>query len=201
VRMPQLSTSKTRQGTPSGSSALAAPADIFGYYYYLLDQNGSVRAMADTSGGIVIRYDYDAYGTQSRYDGLGPWYNRFGYVGQYRDEESELLYMRARYYDPATQQFISRDPLEGVSGQLYAYARGSPVNFSDPTGSIGRRNSMFLQTGPIDEEEPPTAGGVGRARGMFARNGEGPDAWDAGDPLTLHERKQVLEGLSAQLTQ
>jgi RHS repeat-associated protein len=46
--------------------------------------------------------------------------------------------MRARYYDPATEQFISRDPMEGVSGQPYAYSWGNPTNFGDPTGP-GRR--------------------------------------------------------------
>jgi hypothetical protein len=42
--------------------------------------------------------------------------------------------MRARYYDAVAQQFISRDPLEGVSGQPYVYAGGNPVNATDPTG-------------------------------------------------------------------
>ncbi len=56
------------------------------------------------------------------------------YAGQYRDEESELMYMRARYYDPETQQFISRDPSVWVTGQPYSYAGGNPVNATDPTG-------------------------------------------------------------------
>lgn len=44
--------------------------------------------------------------------------------------------MRARYYDPATQQFISRDPLVGVSGQPYVYAGSNPVNAVDPGGQF-----------------------------------------------------------------
>jgi hypothetical protein len=47
-----------------------------------------------------------------------------------------LVYMRARYYDPATEQFISRDPLAGMSGQPYVYAGANPVNAVDPTGSF-----------------------------------------------------------------
>jgi RHS repeat-associated protein len=39
-----------------------------------------------------------------------------------------------RYYDPATGQFISSDPLVGITGQPYAYAGDDPVNSSDPTG-------------------------------------------------------------------
>jgi RHS repeat-associated protein len=61
-------------------------------------------------------------------------YNPFGYAGQYTDQESGLVYMRARYYDPATEQFISRDPMEGVSGQPYVYAGASPLNATDVSG-------------------------------------------------------------------
>src|SRR6266568_9131558 len=42
--------------------------------------------------------------------------------------------MRARYYDPLSQQFISRDPADAASGQAYTYAGGDPLNVSDPTG-------------------------------------------------------------------
>jgi uncharacterized protein RhaS with RHS repeats len=48
-----------------------------------------------------------------------------------------MVYLRARYYDPFTQQFISRDPLEGTTGQPYAYAYGNPLNFVDPAGLEG----------------------------------------------------------------
>lgn len=61
-------------------------------------------------------------------------YNPFGYAGEYRDAESGLMYLRARYYDPATQQLLTRDPMEGASGQPYAYAASSPLNYVDPSG-------------------------------------------------------------------
>ena len=40
----------------------------------------------------------------------------------------------ARYYDPATGQFLTRDPLVDATGQPYAYAADNPVNFADPLG-------------------------------------------------------------------
>jgi RHS repeat-associated protein len=40
----------------------------------------------------------------------------------------------ARYYDPSTAQFLSRDPLEDITGQPYAYASDDPIDNSDPTG-------------------------------------------------------------------
>jgi uncharacterized protein RhaS with RHS repeats len=39
-----------------------------------------------------------------------------------------------RYYDPATAAFTSVDPLEGLTGQPYAYAGADPANSTDPTG-------------------------------------------------------------------
>lgn len=42
--------------------------------------------------------------------------------------------MRARYYDPATAQFLSVDPLVGLTQSPYGYVGGDPVNSIDPSG-------------------------------------------------------------------
>src|SRR5206468_3352118 len=86
---------------------------------------------------VVNTYDYDAYGIPTTT--TGSTYNPFGFSGEYLDYESGLIYLRARYYDPATQQFLTRDPLEAQSEQPYAYAGGSPLNATD-------RSGMFLDT-------------------------------------------------------
>jgi RHS repeat-associated protein len=56
-----------------------------------------------------------------------------------------LSYRRNRYYDPGSGQFTQADPI-GIAGglNLYGYANGDPVNFSDPFG---------LQACPDDEGE------------------------------------------------
>lgn len=41
-----------------------------------------------------------------------------------------------RYYDPATEQFLSVDPLANETGAPYAYTTGDPVNENDPSGLI-----------------------------------------------------------------
>jgi RHS repeat-associated protein len=48
---------------------------------------------------------------------------------------SGLTYQRNRFYDPTTGQFTQADPI-GLAGghNLYAFAGGDPVNFSDPFG-------------------------------------------------------------------
>jgi uncharacterized protein RhaS with RHS repeats len=50
-----------------------------------------------------------------------------------------LYYLRARYYNPATGRFLSRDPEDGktkdpASLHKYLYANGDPVNRIDPRG-------------------------------------------------------------------
>jgi|GEM_PF-2757726 len=81
----------------------------------------------------------------------------FGYTGQYQDQESGLVYLRARYYDPATELFISRDPLEQKTGQPYVYAYGNPVNFVDPAGLEGES---------LEQQMPPAKIAAKIAGGM-----------------------------------
>jgi RHS repeat-associated protein len=102
-------------------------------YYYHPDRLGSVRALTDSDGGVTDTYNFDAYGNKLA-SSTGTTYNPFGYTGQYTDVESGLLYLRARYYDPSTQQFLTVDPLVAQTEQAYAYAAGSPTNFTDPSG-------------------------------------------------------------------
>jgi len=58
-----------------------------------------------------------------------------GNVVQGQQDRSGLMYMRNRYYDPATGRFTQQDPI-GLAGglNLYGFANGDPVNFSDPFG-------------------------------------------------------------------
>ncbi|MFN2637435.1 MAG: RHS repeat-associated core domain-containing protein, partial [Gemmatimonadaceae bacterium] len=50
-------------------------------------------------------------------------------------DASGMKYMRNRYYNPQTGQFTQQDPM-GLAGglNLYGFAAGDPVNFSDPFG-------------------------------------------------------------------
>lgn len=38
-----------------------------------------------------------------------------GFAGEYTDQESGLIYLRARYYDPATALFLTVDPLVSIT--------------------------------------------------------------------------------------
>jgi RHS repeat-associated protein len=104
-------------------------------YYFHQDQNGSTRALTDSNGNAVRTASYDPYGTLS--GSTGTVTTPFGFDGQYTDSESGFQYLRARYYDPSTAQFLSRDPLAGVTRSPYGYAEDSPLNATDPTGLAG----------------------------------------------------------------
>jgi RHS repeat-associated protein len=61
------------------------------------------------------------------------------YRGEQYDADLGLYYLRARYYNPLTGRFMSRDPEEhdpAYPNQLhkYLYVGGDPVNGRDPTG-------------------------------------------------------------------
>jgi hypothetical protein len=52
-----------------------------------------------------------------------------------------------RYYDPATEQFLSVDPLVDETGTPYAFTDGDPVNGSDPSGLDGCGANPFCYVG------------------------------------------------------
>ncbi|HEU0301239.1 MAG TPA: RHS repeat-associated core domain-containing protein [Longimicrobium sp.] len=61
------------------------------------------------------------------------WYG--GLVDGMRDASGQM-YMRNRYYDPATGQFTQTDPIRLAGGlNAYGFAAGDPVSYSDPFGS------------------------------------------------------------------
>jgi len=99
------------------------------------DQLGSTRLITNSSGSTQATYSFDPYGNLTTSTGTVA--NPLRYAGQYQDSESGLYYLRARYYDPTTAQFISRDPAVVKTREPYAYVGDSPLNGSDPSGLFG----------------------------------------------------------------
>jgi RHS repeat-associated protein len=116
-------------------AGLVAQKQSGNWYYYLSDGLGSTMKTVDASGNVVNAYEYDIYGAKTSSSGSQA--NEFDFAGQETDGSTGLQYLRARYYDPATGTFASRDPLASVPGwdeSSLGYANGSPTNFVDPTG-------------------------------------------------------------------
>jgi len=76
--------------------------------------------------------------------------DEYGFTGQRYESESGLLYLRARYYDPDSGRFLTKDPL-GVSAgpNAYIYVGNSPINFTDPLGLFFKNIDWFK---PGDED-------------------------------------------------
>jgi RHS repeat-associated protein len=96
------------------------------------DQLGSTRLLTDSAGVNRGTSTFDAYGnvTASTGSSITP----FGFSGEYRDAETGFIYLRGRYYDPATAQFLTCDPMVAATRSPYAYVAGNPLNATDPTG-------------------------------------------------------------------
>ena len=104
--------------------------------YYAHDGLGSVRQLVDTTGQIETNYAYDPFGVPLV---GGDVYNPYQYTGEAWDAEVELLYLRARYYQPETGRFVTKDPWAGnrlspSTLNRYVYVRSNPVNLGDPSG-------------------------------------------------------------------
>jgi len=103
--------------------------------YVYTDPQGTPLAEADAHGNITATYDYAPYGSQA----LGAPPNGPGYTGHVNDPDTGLVYMQARYYDPAVGRFLSIDPVTPTAGNAfnfsrYAYANNNPVMHTDPDG-------------------------------------------------------------------
>jgi len=130
---------------PTGDGRLASTTSGSGTHAWsVADLQGSVRYSQDDSGqpsGAALAYDprplrYDPFGAIDRgADGTGRTPTTFGYRGEVQDASTGLVNLRARMYNPATGQFLTRDPLEQQTGQAYSYASNDPVNNSDPPGA------------------------------------------------------------------
>ncbi|QDV25752.1 FG-GAP-like repeat-containing protein [Aureliella helgolandensis] len=94
---------------------------------------GSSIVTSGIDGDLIESNIFGAFGySQDFVDDLSP-----GFAGGTFD--SNLTYLRARYYDATSGRFLSPDPFLGtnddpVSLHRYLYAANSPQLFTDPTG-------------------------------------------------------------------
>ena len=80
--------------------------------FYGYDGGGSVRQLTNAVGAVTDTYDYDAFG--NKVNSTGTTLNNYLYRGEQYDPDLGLYYLRARYYNPLTGRFMSRDPEEGT---------------------------------------------------------------------------------------
>ena len=105
-------------------------------YWLHRDNLNSVRMLSNSSSGVVETGQYRPYGERQGF--AGPVAESRGYIGERHDDETGLMYLNARYYDPVLGRFIQADPttplLKGVGINRYAYTSNNPITRMDPTG-------------------------------------------------------------------
>ncbi|RYG94618.1 MAG: RHS repeat-associated core domain-containing protein, partial [Alphaproteobacteria bacterium] len=123
---------KVNVHAPDGLVASGTPGN---WMYYAFDQQGNVSQRLNSSGAVLSRSAYDAYGVESGSTGLTDsfGYNaRWGYV---LDRETGLYLCQRRYYDPAQGRWLNRDPIGAAGGvNVYQYCSSRPTLSRDHTG-------------------------------------------------------------------
>jgi RHS repeat-associated protein len=115
------------------------------------DGLGSVRLLTSGTGALAGKEQYDAYGAPRSPSGVQL---PFTYTGEQVDQEAGFVYLRARYLDPSTGRFLTRDPLpstptEPRSFHRFIYAQDDPTLFTDPSGLI-----IYFVHGTFDNPQP-----------------------------------------------
>jgi RHS repeat-associated protein len=104
-------------------------------YYLTYDQGGSLRIVADASGNVVKRIDYDSFGNMI--NDTNPGFEiPFGFAGGLHDRDTGLVRFGFRDYDPGAGRWTAKDPIGFGGGDvdLYGYCLNDPINWLDPFG-------------------------------------------------------------------
>jgi len=105
--------------------------------YIHQDHLGNNIAITNEEGDIIWKADYEPFGDTFNEVGI----NNKKYNNKEEDENTNLLYYSARYYDNNIGRFTTPDPISGSitnpqSLNRYVYVQNNPMKFIDPTGKI-----------------------------------------------------------------
>ncbi|MBQ7190163.1 MAG: hypothetical protein IJR99_12175 [Kiritimatiellae bacterium] len=106
--------------------------------YAVTDPLGTVHALVGTNGTSQLWFTYDSWGNitvASQPLSFSASQLRFTWQGREYSHATALYSFRARWYDPASGRWLSKDPI-GLEGGLNLYEAfgNNPVCFRDPEG-------------------------------------------------------------------
>jgi RHS repeat-associated protein len=114
---------------------------------------GSVRQTLDDTGAALTAsgLSFTPFGLPQSGAQPAP----FGFTGELH--HNDLVYLRARWYDPSSGTLLGRDPFEGYdtlpySLHPYQYAYSAPTMWTDPSGEL----AIFIHGGGLFGDEDPT---------------------------------------------
>jgi RHS repeat-associated protein len=130
--------------TPDGRLLYSVDAATGAPSFYHFDRIGSTLALTDGTGDVTDKYAYTPYGESLGHEAAAGHTlstQLFTFIGRFGiRSEGPFYQMRARYYDPLTARFLSRDPgrprlTDPRTLDPYLYALGNPARYLDATGA------------------------------------------------------------------
>jgi RHS repeat-associated protein len=116
------------------------------YRYQFCNHLGSASVEANDKGVVFSYEEYYPYGGTSFQEldsAVKAAAKRYRFTGKERDEENGFNYHGARYYAPWLGRWTACDPTDLSDGtNLFAYSRGNPVAFTDPTGHGAKEQAL-----------------------------------------------------------
>jgi RHS repeat-associated protein len=116
--------------------------------WYIYDGHGNVVGTVNGVTGVyTANPTLDVYGIP-RASGTAS--TKQGYCGSlgHVTDDTGLVYMKARYYDPSVGRFASEDPT-GNGANWYIYAGDNPINLYDKTGKDAISNLLVQDGGSL----------------------------------------------------
>ncbi len=115
----------------AGGRRIAQNRGASSRHFFHQDHLASVRIITDGGGAVKRRYDYRPFGQLLSTSGSLSSSVRF--TDHRTDDETGLIYMNARYYDPTLGRFLSPDPVlsDPANPQdldRFAYVRNGPLH-------------------------------------------------------------------------
>ena len=182
-------------------------------YYLTYDQVGSLRVVADSSGSVVKRIDYDSFGNIIN-DSSPAFAVPFGFAGGLHDRDTGLVRFGFRDYDPDVGRWLAKDPILFKAGNtdLYGYVLSNPISWVDPLGlsvvgeavvhglvsaaiTTAKVGGLIGGLTPIALEAAAVAAGVI----MFPEPLNADEAWDLYEMRELNPRLEREDQLIAEI--
>ena len=146
-------------------------------YSYVHNLQGDIVGIVDSAGSLVVEYKYDAWGEPvlvrtltTAYEALAE-LNPFRYRGYVFDGESNLQYLKGRYYSVMFGRFLNIDAIleymRKNSINLFVYCKNNYINCVDSNGFSTVYINFYLKPLPDYGHTDITIDGVTCSFGRY----------------------------------